>query len=394
MPKVASSHSRHASSVRHHRPMRIGVLVTSSFSSEIVKDEMLRIGCPNRPWLASTPSRLRFAFPSKKLKQPHAGVTADGAIVSYLLWKYTRSQMTVDAIFPTELTVQKAKQYDIVFMPMCDQLEVNTIFPRAFQERFRTTLKSIPNIFPSHNVQKLINHKDEYYKFFQKKKIPMIDTYVVLRSAIKKKGGIYQVVAGIRRHSAKSKWKRIVVKPTSGQEGLMFTALPENVDDHKLANAIEDILKLYEGVLVQPYIDGFDGKMLENRVYTINEKYAYTMLTNDGEPKLLKSEGGTVTSPIIKEARHLAKRAVRCMPRNRINGIELPHWLLRTDVGYYPNSKRVFMNEMEVVPSLFVTDCPKGIYPEKLLGDGIYRITKKYLHKQQTRRQKPRTRSS
>ncbi len=302
--------------------------------------------------------------------------------------------MTVDAIFPTELTPQKAKQYDLVFMPMCDQLEVNTIFPRAFQEKFRNTLKSIPNIFPSQNVQKLINHKDEYYKFFQKKKIPMIDTYVVLRSAIKKKGGIYQIVACVRRHAAKHHWERIVVKPTSGQEGLMFTALPRDVDDHKLANAIEDILKLYEGVLVQPYIDGFDGKMMESRIYTINEKYAYTMLTNDSkEPKLLKSEGGTVKSPIIKEAKQLAKRAVRCMPRNCINGIELPHWLLRTDVGYYPNSKRLFMNEQEIVPSLYAPDCPKGIYPEKLLGDGIYQITKQYLRKRQTRRRKRRTRS-
>ncbi len=38
---------------------------------------------------------------------------------------------------------------------------------------------------------------------------------------------------------------------------------------------------------------------------------------------------------------------------------------------------------IEIVPSLYAPDCPKGIYPEKLLGDGIYQITKQYLRKRQ-----------
>ncbi len=324
--------------------MKVGVLVTSSFSAEVTKNEFVKVGARGRPWLRDTPAHLQFDYIDKQGRTSKA-VTSDAAIISYLLWKYPATKLIVEAIFPHQLTVRKAKTFDLVFIPMCDQLEVNTILPRKAQARFQRLIKSIPNIFPSYNVQRLINRKDLYYRYLQKYRIPMIDTLPILKSDVRENGHrIYLIVRRIRAYAKRKKWERMVIKPISGQEGLMFQALPQDVDDDRLANAVEEILKLYDGVLVQEYIPGFDKHMLETRIYNINEKYAYTILTNDSaQPKLLQSQGGTVKIPNIKQAMTLSRRVQASIPKNRVNGVVLPHWLIRTDIGYFPKANRPFL---------------------------------------------------
>lgn len=371
--------------------MRIAVLVTSSFTTEVVKYEYFPIASPNRPWLKWTPSKIQFPFHEKTWVKPKQCVTSDGAVVSYL--KYATegaSWIFVEPIFPRELNASSAKKFDIIFCPMVDILEYATIAPRHEQLRFNRLVKELPNLYPSYNVQKLINDKGLYYDYFTRRNIPMIDTLVIRKKDVKDPSGLRQWIQKIRRRARQKKWTRIVVKPTSGQEGLRFSALPEFVDDDRLANAIEDILESYDGVMVQEYIPGFDKRTVEHRLYTIQQKYAYMILTqNDREhPQWIREEGGQFDSEYAARAKKLAAKVCKLMPKSRIHGIELDNLLQRSDIGYRTDKSKagtLFLSEQEFVPSLYARECPPGVFPEKLVGDGILHIARQYMQKRLAR---------
>ena len=277
---------------------------------------------------------------------------------------------------------------------MVDILEYATIAPSYERKRFNRVLSSLRNIFPSYPVQKLINDKGAYYTFFHRHGIPMIDTLVFGPKDIKGVPALKNTIAKIRQRSRKNKWTQIVVKPNTGQEGIRFSVLPENVDDDRLANALEDILDSYSGILVQKYIKGFDKKTMEHRIYTINDKYAYTVLTQKtvDTPRLVYEEGGNIRSPFWKSAKALAAKACRLMPRTKIDGVTLPNMLMRSDIGYTATATaadakkwkpELFLSEQEFVPSLYARECPKGVHPEALVGQAIFHIIDVFLAKKQ-----------
>lgn len=375
-------------------PIRIGVLVTSSFTTEIIKYEYFPLQMQNRPWLKATPAKIQFPYKEKTWARPHQCVTSDGAVVSYLKWIIEKHAGTknvqVEPIFPRELTKALATTFDLIFCPMVDILEYATIAPQHEQARFQKVLKTVPNIYPSYKVQKLINDKAAYYHFFTKRGIPMIDTITFKKKDIRTQRGLQHCLQIIRKRAQKNQWLKIVVKPNSGQEGLRFSVLPENVDDDRLANALQDILSSYEGILVQEYIPGFDKKTMEHRIYTIGDKYAYTVLTQQATeyPSCVVEEGGKVKSPQFQQAKKLAARVCKMMPKTVIQGVRLGNMLMRSDIGYRavpgktqksPSSTELFLSEQEFVPSLYARECPRHIYPEKLVGDSILNITRQYI---------------
>ena len=376
--------------------MKVGILVTSSFVTEVNKFEYFKIPSAKKPWLDYTPKALRFHHQESTWKKPYDCVTSDGAILSYLLWKCNNAANDVlcrdiqfEAIFPRDLTIASSKKYGIIFCPMVDILEYATIAPSYERKRFNRVLSNLKNIFPSYSVQKLINDKGAYYNFFQRQGIPMIDTLVFRPEHVKTSRVLKQTINKIRHRARKNKWTQIVVKPNTGQEGIRFSVLPENVDDDRLANALEDILQSYSGVLVQKYIKGFDKKTMEHRIYTIDEKYAYTVLTQRtvDTPRLVVEEGGNIRSPFWKAAKALAAKACRLMPKTKINGIKLPNMLMRSDIGYTATASaksktwkpELFLSEQEFVPSLYARECPKGVHPEMLVGEAILRILHVFL---------------
>ena len=369
--------------------MKIGVLVTSSFTTEVLKFEYFRIDAPKRPWLKETPAKIRFKYHDKDWKSQAECVTSDGAIVSYLKWKIKSGvNVHVEAVFPKELTRHSARQFDLIFCPMVDILEYATIAPLHEQQRFKNVLQNIPNIYPSFQVQKLINDKAAYHSFFTKRRIPMIDTISFQKKDVSSPQQLKRTIAKIKRRSRTHKWLRIVVKPNSGQEGIGFSALPENVDDDRLANVLQDVLATFDSVLVQEYIPGFDKRTMEHRLYTINDKYCYTVITQRSleRPRWVKEEGGDVKSKWFKDAKKLAAKVCRLMPKTVINGIKLPNMLMRSDIGYRLTGKgtALFLSEQEFVPSLYARECPKGIFPEQLVGDAIIKIARVYQSQQKS----------
>lgn len=361
--------------------IRIGVLITSSFATEVNKFEYFRIPSANRPWLNWTPRKLHFKHQEDEWKNAHHCVTSDGAIVSYLKWKLHGSKIEVDVIFPRELTTALSRNYAIIFCPMVDILEYATIAPSHEQKRFNRVISTIPNVYPSFNVQRLINDKGAYYEFLHKRGVPMIDTLVFREKHLKTKTAMQATIRKIRKRAKTNHWSRIVVKPNTGQEGTRFSVLPKEVDDDRIANALEDILESFDGALVQQYIEGFDRKTMEHRIYTIDDKYSYTVITQRSidKPNWVKEEGGVIKSPYWRAAKRLAARTCRLIPKSKINGVTLPNMLMRSDIGYkMGKSGDLFLSEQEFVPSLYARECPKNVFPEKLVGESIIKIVKTY----------------
>lgn len=360
---------------------KIGILVTPSVSSESIKNETYRVERKDRPWLKFAPKNLTM---KNSTDGNRVHVASDTAIGAYLLWLSEQKNMNlvVDIIPTSEFTAARCAQSQIVFIPMIDILEHRTIAPKTEHLRFCQVMKSATNIYPSYkDVQALINRKDLYYHYFHARKIPMIDTYPITRELWKRYGSS-QMIKKIRSHAKSHKWERMIVKPASGQEGLYFTALHPDVDDDRLANSIEEILKLYEAVLLQEYIKGFDKRNLEARCYSIGGRQAYTILTNSNAlPGLPKEEGGKVKYPLYQAVKALARKVMSKIPSTRIHGIKLPPLLYRVDIGNYPDTRKLFCNEIECFPSSYTDGAPKGVIYEKLIAEAILRIMHCYTSK-------------
>ena len=122
---------------------------------------------------------------------------------------------------------------------------------------------------------------------------------------------------------------------------------------------------------------------MEHRIYTIDDKYRFTVITQRAvdKPRWVIEEGGTVDSPYWVAAKKLAARTCRLIPKSKINGVLLPNMLMRSDIGYEMKSGKLgnlFLSEQEFVPSLYARECPKNVFPEQLVGDAIIKITKTY----------------
>ena len=212
----------------------------------------------------------------------------------------------------------------------------------------------------------------------------MIDTLVFRKKDVATRSALSSTIRKIKRRMRTHRWSQVVVKPTSGQEGIRFSVLPKDTDDDRIANAVEDILSSYDGVLVQEYIEGFDKKTMEHRIYTIGDKYSYTVITQRSvdTPRWVIEEGGNVKSHIFPLAKQLAARTCRLIPKTTIDGVKLPNMLMRSDIGYRTDKStgnlkgKLFLSEQEFVPSLYARECPHGVYPEQLVGDSILKIVR------------------
>ena len=339
--------------------LKIGIVLNYK-QAEKKKDELYCLS--KYPWLELANKKEFDSLVIQKKGQPC--VPADVAIGLYLeSLPHENIKITVDYITPDEISIKRFKESDIVFVIIYDLLESFHLSDRSKFDNFKHTLKNSKNVYPPYEYQKFINNKCHYYKYLEKKQIPVAPTHCISKSKWLKKDSDSYVNTLVNKIKH-NKWGSVIAKPVYGQESKDFakfvTTNGIDTQKKKIKRYLAKNIPKYKSIVIQEYIPGFDKSNPEFRTYFIDGIYAYTIITTDKIVATPSQEGGEYSIPnnLWRYILRFSKRVMDSLPK-----LDLPVHLkspilTRIDIGSglqgVPHS--LFVNEVEFVPSLYIED--------------------------------------
>ena len=349
--------------------LKIGIVLNYK-KAEKKKDELY---CINKyPWLAIAAQKEYTKYCIKK--QGKLCVPADVAIGLFLesLSNISGGQVKikVDYITPDEISVERFRKNDIVYIVIYDLLESFHLSKTGNFDKFKHALQTCDNVYPPYEYQKFINNKCSYYKYLEKKRIPVAPTHCITRKKwLKRDSDKY--TSSVLDKVKSNKWHSIIAKPVYGQESKDFAKFLTNDDCKGCENSIDSQhgrlkkylsrnIPKYKSIVIQEYIPGFDKSNPEFRTYFVDGIYAYTVVTTDKIVATPRQEGGKYPVPAShwKYIMKFSKRVMDSLPKFDLPGLNRNPILTRIDIGSGLEGVpfTYFVNEVEFVPSLYIED--------------------------------------
>lgn len=374
--------------MNNENTIKIGIVLNYK-KAEKKKDELINLSSRRFPWLSLGYEDFYKQFVIYRNKKPH--VPADVAIGIYLESKYPN--VVVDYITPEEISVSRFKKNDLVFIIIYDLVESFHLSDQSKFKRFKNVLKNSTNVYPPYEYQKFINNKCTYYKYLENKNIPVAPTHCVN----KKKWYTRDPEGYVSRLFEKfkhNKWDTVIAKPVYGQESIDFSKfnitnsskkvgkknLIINNNSVKLNKYLNRVIPKYNSIVIQEYIKGFDKNNPEIRMYYINGKYMYSIITTSTRVASLVQEGGTFRIPDEKYKYLLSfsREVLNALPKIKLGNSEHSPILTRIDIGSGLESSKYgyFINEIEFVPSLYVEDQKNPVIEE--ISEGLMETAEYY----------------
>ena len=348
--------------------LKIGIVLNYK-RAERKKDELIKIN-------KNTPVTNDLVLTKNKNKY----VPADVALGLYLMNKYN---VQIDFIKPDEISTRRFNKNHIVFVIIYDLVEAfHLSSPKQFKI-YKNVLKNSKNVYPPYQYQKFINNKCTYYKFLEKKNIPVAPTYCITKRKWYSRNP-NKYVSNLLKKFNTNKWESIIAKPVYGQESIDFAKFKNIKDSPKIfinfKKYLSRILPKYKGVVIQEFIKGFDKKNPEFRMFFLNGVYSYCIITVDGDVKRPIQENGTyrVSDEKWNYLKKFANKVIGVLPKIKLGNKLIDNILIRIDIGSgledVPFS--YFINEIEFVPSLYIEDQKFPVIQE--LGDGLLKVGEYY----------------
>jgi hypothetical protein len=343
--------------------LKIGIVLNYK-SAEKKKDELYCVRSKERPWLAIAEYKeyTPYTIQSKGRRCIPADV-AIGVFLESLSSHRGETTITVDYIRPDEISIERFKQNDVVYIIIYDLLEAFHLSDRSKFENFKNVLKHSPNVYPPYEYQKFINNKCAYYKYLANKNIPVAPTYCITKKKWLKRDSD-QYVSKVLDKVQYNNWKSIITKPVYGQESKDFSKFVTDQNIHtqhaKLKKYLSKNIPKYKSIVIQEYIPGFDKSNPEYRTYFIDGVYAYTVVTTDKIVESPYQEGGKYKVPqahwnyILK----FSQKVMDSLPKFDLPTHLKSPILTRIDIGTGLKGAKYsfFVNEVEFVPSLYIED--------------------------------------
>jgi glutathione synthase/RimK-type ligase-like ATP-grasp enzyme len=357
---------------------KIGIILNYK-KAERKKDELMCVDDSRYPWLKIAKNKKYKKYTI--LRKNKICVPADVAIGMYLEKVY---KTKVDYITPEEISLKRLHQNDIVFVVIYDLVEAFHLSKKADFEKYKSVLKNAKNVYPPYQYQKFINNKCTYYKYLANKGIPVAPTHCVTRKKWLKRETEKYVTTLISKFK-NNKWESVIAKPVYGQESIDFAKFKTKNGDMEtkktqLKKYLNEVAPKYKGIILQEYIKNFDKSNPEFRMYYLNGKYSYCIITVNDDVVTPKQEGGKykVSADKYKYLKQLSKRVLHSLPKLKFKGKSHNPVLTRIDIGSGLEKVKYsfFVNEVEFVPSLYIEDQKFPVVQE--LSKGLYKTAKMY----------------
>jgi len=363
--------------------IHIGIVVNYK-AAERKKKELLNIRSRKMPWLARAEdpkynSLVIHHTTIRGVEQTY--VASDIAIGLYIESYYPL--VKVDYITPDEISVQRFRENDLVFVIIYDLLEAFHLSDTEIFKNYEYTLQHSSNVYPPYEYQRFVNSKCSYYTYLEKNGITIAPTFCSEKPAQFTKNPdtyIKKLLDNVKEHG----WSSFVTKPLYGQEAIGFSKFINVFEQPSQLRKAEEYLKknipLYKSIVFQKYIEGFDLDNPEIRTYFINGVYAYSIITTHKLYAQSIYEGGTYKKLSQDEWDFImvfAKKVMRTLPTFSIRHSKPV--LTRIDIGSGLDktiNNGYFVNEIEFVPSLYIDNHNYPILEK--ISDTLVKIAKEY----------------
>lgn len=346
--------------------MSIGIILTLSFEDEITKNEIIEIDTIKRPWLSNV-------HPSFVISHNDKHYVSDDVSIGYFIKNSTN--VPVNFIMLDSATAEKEIQTNVVnFLVIYDLLEAFHTLPEHKFKKVQYLLKQ-PNVYPPFDYQYFVNHKPVYYEYLRSKGVPVLPSvHITYEEFQSNRDSAMERVINLE----KGDQGKIICKPVYGQEGKGYIEFHGNVKPSRIEAELEQMFRIYKGVIFQPYVDSFRSN--EYKFVFVGNELTYCMAMNfvDYDHKVIKESDRP-------DVFTFAKNVFSKLPKIQVNGVEIPRLLTRVDVGCcYKSSTGYFLSEVEFVPSLFI-DYPEvnALQIDKLLGQQMLVVFESFKKLQQ-----------
>lgn len=417
------------------KKMKLGIILNYPIL-ELWKDELVFPNENSKQYIKNIPDHY-LIYVKNTQSEHNYGLPYDLVIGYYIKTHYPN--IDVNFMYPDEVSVEKFKENDLVFILIYDLIEaLNMENMTEFKttknpyQKLKKVLKKVNNVYPPLYYQQLINSKCKYYDYLKHHNIPIVHGYCFSTSNKNE-----NVVENIIKQISLNKWDKFITKPDGGQESIKFqiwqkankTQIVDNITYYKNYDDLYRELKLYyndlrkyNGIIVQKFVDGFNDKnenkksneaTIELGTYFVGDQYIYSIIKNycfrrpivDGgsnnyincqeeclklncdDPCTIGNAKKQCVGPDIDRLHYnravvLGKNVVKELPQISIGGVVLPKLLTRVDIGILAPKytklveRPIFVNEVEFVPSLLHNYIDIDIF--ELIGKQIINILKIY----------------
>lgn len=355
-------------------PLRIGIILNYK-KAEKKKDELLNVNSTKLKWMkhavSSKYSRSGILHSNLLIKKGKRSFAPDDvAIGIYIESMYP--DVIIDYITPDEISTRRFKKNHIVFVIIYDLLEAFHLSDPEKFKKYKNALKNSDNVYPPYEYQKFINNKCKYYRYLANHNIPVAPTYCVSREKLLKRNPeeyVSRLISKVKRNN----WESIIAKPVYGQESVAFAKFMNcgttGVGCHKkrMLKYFSNTIPKYKEVVIQEYIKGFDKNNPEYRMFFINGKYMYCIVTTDDKVSGPVQENGKFKVPddIYRYVISFANQVMNILPKLDLPGEYRSPIVTRIDIGSGLEGVPygLFINEIEFVPSLYVDELNPDKYP-------------------------------
>lgn len=374
---------------KRKKRLKIGIICTKP-SSEKKKDELLNVRSTNRWWLKGILKDPKLKVHCIYNDKKQCCVAGDVSVGMYIRENY--KNIDVDIIPFKEIDSKRLNQNDINFMLIYDILEAfHNLKYKSLYLKIKKALLTSKKVYPPASFQNFVNRKDKYITYLNKKKVNTIPTITISHKQALEKGISTKILNRVKQQ----KWNKFIAKPLFGQESIGFKSFTPITDNNeaKILKELDKYINMYKnmnkskpehlpGFIIQKYIEGFDKKNPEIRMYYIDSEYQYSIITTDNKVMIPSTENGTckISNKTFEELKQYSKSVLNKLPKIKYKGKVVPKLLIRIDIACQKQFEKDWVvNEIEFVPSLYIEDISK--IPEPKLGDTIVKIAKKIVFK-------------
>lgn len=345
---------------------KIGFIITPDTNE--IKNEELKYLNNKTYWLKNINNEFKYKYNNYNVVNTDTSIAYAFKNISsnYIkLYKYNK------------LNLQELKNNYLNFVFVYDLLQAWHLLGESQAKDYENKLKEIDKLgklYPPLYYQKFINNKITYLSYLKKNNIEILDSILIdeinFKNSMKNtEKFFYNILFKVE----KKKWNEFIIKPNYGQEGSGFKKfilndkfLKQNLLDH-----LEEIDE-YPGVIIQEYIEDFDNSN-EIKMIFVEEKFIYGVLIGDEDEeeyitindlnpcprykcpiKPLKKLNHKKLNTSFSNYLKLAYDTINTLPKIKLKNKQIKSLLIRVDICYNSNNKKLFVNEVEFVPSLWI----------------------------------------
>jgi hypothetical protein len=321
-----------------------------------------------RPWLLNVPRKYHIDDNGNTMNKSSKGprfVRIDYA-VGYCL-QYILPNADITLVHADTISNKEFKKYDFIInqyldlliVPFIKQFEKKGIPHEGLREIYE---KHALKLYPPAPYANLIYNKCSYYAFLKRRGFPVAPTVCITRDQyLSKRRGVH--INALVQTAFTRKWGKIFSKPVHGTDGIdtKIHAYDYHIRTHTLDRVKTDIKShldymfknpRYPAVVFQKFIQNFEKKTPQVRMYYVGNEFIYSVLTDSkGTTSRPQSEGGSTLFE-MKKYKLIAARLMRVF--DTVFFKKTPKLVTRIDFACCVDKGAIFINEIEFNPGMYL----------------------------------------